>query len=135
MAECSHLDFFFFFSFALDRHHPTFDVCVCVIYLAKWIVPYCLFWVISFFFLYYYLFVNSICSFFPFFALLPPLHISLCACCFALGRSYHIYFSSFYLYYYYYSDIRLLLSCEMMLIKCSYVNRIFGWGSIFKTMC
>ncbi|KZS00807.1 Uncharacterized protein APZ42_002744 [Daphnia magna] len=109
-------------------------MCVCVIYLAKWIVPYCLFWVIFFFF-FITILVNSICSFFPFFALLPPLHISLCACCFALGRSYHIYFSSFYLYYYYYSDIRLLLSCELMLIKCSYVNRIFGWGSIFKTMC
>jgi hypothetical protein len=49
--------------------------------------------------------------------------------CFALGRSYITLIPS-PSFLYYYSDIRLLLFCELMLIKCSYVKRILG-GVLF----
>lgn len=129
LAECLHP--LIFFCSGSSSSSLNFDVCVCDLSLAKWIVPYCLFW---FFSLYYYFFPPT----FPirlFLFFLPSIinyHISLFArvvLCFALGRSYITLIPS-PSFLYYYSDIRLLLFCELMLIKCSYVKRILG-GVLF----
>lgn len=126
LAECLHPLNFFFCS-GSSSSSLTFDVCVCDLSLAKWIVPYCLFWV-NFFFLLPLFPLFRLFYFSPF----HNYHISSLFCpCRVVFRSrsflYHFLFprppSSFL---YYYSDIRLLLFCELMLIKCSYVKRISG---------
>ena len=101
-------------------------MCACVIYLSQNGLCLTAFSGLIFFFSSHF-FLSSF-----FFPLFHNYHISSLFCpCRVVFRSrsflYHFLFprppSSFL---YYYSDIRLLLFCELMLIKCSYVKRISG---------